>query len=830
MGKVRQGFLIMMLAGWFAAAGGAAEPVLDPLYQSVRQARPDGRQLVVAQPFTLERDVFRFDFESGTFYFLTPLEGRTWGAVFVGQGKLKLSPATEDERAHLELMAGKALPEGLGDRFERLVLLFADDTFEELMLQGSLVNGAPSAAADAALGTLDSWQRKDFDRNFKLRVLTDLLNAPQVKAGVFLALFNGQELPPSAAIVDPRGLEAVLPNVGGEDVALWVASDVRGGLWYACDRLGEVKAKRSSSYKPLAQALHYTIDTAIERNEELRGTTTLRLKTTMPVRVLPLELHSTLRVSEAAYRLVGQEGWQALTWVQEREKEDADLALVLPELVAKGTELEVRLTYRGKEVLFDLGDDVYAVLARATWYPTLNLFRDLATYDLTYRIPERNQLVSVGKPVEERQEGSTAVFRFAADVPVRVAGFNYGKFVNVTQTDAVSGVDVAVFANKRGLEFYANQNIDEQIDSAVVDGSTLDVVDIAPRQSSGRRKPEDLAGDVAADGINSLRLFHTFFGPLPFEQVAVTQQLQFDFGQSWPMLVYLPYAAFMTGSARQSVGFSGKGVDQFMQAVGFHEMAHQWWGHHVGWDSYRDVWLSEGFSEFSAALVVQHTEGWNAYANFWANARERILSSAGNVKPAWQIGPISRGSRLESAKSRSAYNAIVYEKGGFVLHMLRMLMFDPSSQQPDARFIAMMRDFTAAHAGKDASTEDFKKVVERHMVPALNAAGDGKIDWFFDQWVYGTEVPVLRQDLKLKKLSGDEYQVTGTVAIEEVSAGFKALVPLYADFGRGRLAMFGRLPFAGSTSRQVDMKVKFPEKPKKIVANARHEVLVRDAK
>jgi hypothetical protein len=228
--------------------------------------------------------------------------------------------------------------------------------------------------------------------------------------------------------------------------------------------------------------------------------------------------------------------------------------------------------------------------------------------------------------------------------------------------------------------------------------------------------------------------------------------------------------------------------------------------------------------------VLQHTQGWSSYTRFWENARERILSSLGNVMPAWKIGPISRGSRLASAKSRLAYSALVYEKGGFVLHMLRMLMFDPSSPQPDARFIAMMRDFTTTFAGKDASTEDFKKVVERHMVPALNAAGDGKIDWFFDQWVYGTEVPVLRQDLKVKKLSGDEYQVTGTVALEEVSPSFKALVPLYADFGRGRLAMFGRLPFAGSTSRQVDMKVKFPEKPKKILANGRHEVLVRDAK
>jgi hypothetical protein len=74
--------------------------------------------------------------------------------------------------------------------------------------------------------------------------------------------------------------------------------------------------------------------------------------------------------------------------------------------------------------------------------------------------------------------------------------------------------------------------------------------------------------------------------------------------------------------------------------------------------------------------------------------------------------------------------------------MLRTLMWDSKSQTPDANFIAMMKDFTATYAGKPATTADFQHVVERHMVPALNAAGDGKMDWFFNQWVYGMDVPV----------------------------------------------------------------------------------------
>ncbi|HEX6861385.1 MAG TPA: hypothetical protein VF414_01135, partial [Thermoanaerobaculia bacterium] len=80
--------LALSLAG---AVQAASAP--DPTYTALRSARPDGRRVPV-QGLTLERDVFQFRFESGAFHFLAPVEGRTVGAVFVGQGSLKLVPAT----------------------------------------------------------------------------------------------------------------------------------------------------------------------------------------------------------------------------------------------------------------------------------------------------------------------------------------------------------------------------------------------------------------------------------------------------------------------------------------------------------------------------------------------------------------------------------------------------------------------------------------------------------------------------------------------------------------------------------------------------------------
>lgn len=808
-----------------------AAPMADPTYTAMRAAKPDGRTLVVSQPFSLERDAFTFEFERGAFHFLSPVEGRTWGAVFVGEGKFRLRPATEDEREHLAFLRGEPALEQVEDRFERLVLMFADDTFEELSLQGQVSPGGPDGAANDAYRAAVSRQRDDLKVNLHLRVLQDLLDAPSFKGGVFLATFDGSALPPMLAAVDPRGLDGLLRGglLGGEDTALIAVSDVRGGLWYACDRVGEVKSGRVPSPRSVADAQHYVVDTEIRSNEALAGTTVIRFKAAAPLRVVPVELASTLRVSEASWRPSGTESWQPVAVVQEEEKKDADVGLVLPEILVKGAEAEVRLSYEGKEVLFELGFDVYAVGARTSWYPNLGIFSDTATFDLTYRVPENNDVVSVGQLVASRKEGKKLVSEWRALLPIRVAGFNYGRFKRFPQRDDVSGLSINVFANEKGIQIYGRSTRSE-IAEAIVNPGEIDVVDVSGSfgPSTGRGNAKNAAENVGVDAINAARLFHTYFGALPQSEVSITQQSSFNFGQSWPSLIFLPYQSFLSSTARNALDLNAFGGDDFTEQVGFHELAHQWWGHHLGWQSYRDQWLSEGFAEFSAKLALQYTQGWPAYIDDWKRSRDRMLSPVGNTVPAYQVGPISRGLRLATAKSRAAYGVLTYSKGAFVLHMLRMLMFEPAAPTPDARFIAMMKDFTSTYAGQAPSTADFQKTVERHMFGPMNATGDGKMNWFFQQWVYGTEMPRLTSSLKAEKAANGEYRLTGWVEMSEVSPDFKALVPLYVDFGKDRLAQVGRLPFAGPGKKNVDVTVKLPEKPKRVLVNAKWEVLARD--
>ncbi len=817
------------------AAAAHADP--DPAYKALRSARPDGRKVPV-QGLTLERDVFRFQFDSGAFHFLAPVAGRTVGAVFVGQGSLRLSPATPSERRQLALAAGEGKDfETLTEDFDELVLLFGDDTAEEIQLHAPVQNGAPDPKAVQAYEAFLKRQRKDFKVNFHLRILQDLLNTPGLTSGAFLAFVDGRKYPPALAAVDPYGAEALrlAIRLGGEDSVFFVADPNRGGVWYLCDRQGEVERKKSVPEKRLTDALSYRVETSVAKDADVAGTTTIRFQPLVAgLRMLPVHLLPKLRISEASFAMApadtaAQPEWKPAAFVQEDKEEDGDAAVVFPEALAKGSAVLLRLVYKGDEVLEDAGEKNFVVQARESWYPNLGVFSDPADFELIYRIPAGSEIVSVGRQAESHPEGNQVVSTWKTGQPVQVAGFNYGKFKKTERTDETSGIQVEVYTNPGTPDIIREINAalrsggedfgDVDFEGGGGDGPTL-----------GNMNTSRLAESALVDGVNSARLYSTYFGPLPARYVAITQQSQWAFGQSWPSLIFMPYLAFMTGTQRSQVlGVRGQGLTDFVDQVGFHEFAHQWWGHLVGAATYRDQWLEEGFSEFSAGLAVQHTQGWPQYDRFWRERRKDILDKfPGNAVAHNDAGPITQGWRLVTQRSPSAYAAVVYSKGGYVLHMLRMMMWDGSSPKPDERFIAMMQDFTKTYGGKLATTADFQKVVERHITPGMNATGDGKMDWFFNQWVYGTEVPRYKADLKVGPGESGKYRITGTISQQEVSKDFRALLPIYVEFSKTESARVGVVPLVGATTVPVDVQLPLPKKPKRVLINARGEVLARD--
>jgi hypothetical protein len=113
--------------------------------------------------------------------------------------------------------------------------------------------------------------------------------------------------------------------------------------------------------------------------------------------------------------------------------------------------------------------------------------------------------------------------------------------------------------------------------------------------------------------------------------------------------------------------------------------------------------------------------------------------------------------------------------------------------------------------------------VEKHITPGINVTGDGKMDWFFSEWVYGTALPRYKFDYTLTPQPDGKCLLKGVLTQSEVTDNFVMLVPLYADF-EGTLARLGTVRISGNKTLD-SLQVILPKKPTKVLINAFHDVL-----
>jgi aminopeptidase N len=191
-----------------------------------------------------------------------------------------------------------------------------------------------------------------------------------------------------------------------------------------------------------------------------------------------------------------------------------------------------------------------------------------------------------------------------------------------------------------------------------------------------------------------------------------------------------------------------------------------------------------------------------------------------------EVGPVTQGYRLSSGRTGSVGADIIYPKGAYILHMLRMMMW--VQKEGDAKFKAMLKDFIATHQNKPVTTDDFKAVVEKHMLPEMNLSGDGSMSWFFNQFVYGTALPTYALAHTVASEGG---QTTVSIKITQsgVSDGFMMLVPIYVELQDGRTVRLGSATMRGNSS--VEQKVGLGQFPvKRVVLNHNYDVLALEGK
>ncbi|HSS99233.1 MAG TPA: M1 family aminopeptidase [Terriglobales bacterium] len=574
------------------------------------------------------------------------------------------------------------------------------------------------------------------------------------------------------------------------------------GVWYLSHMKAEFEKGTASSDEDrrLFATHRYKIETVIAKNGHLISTATITFASLYQgERVLKFELLPNLRVT----RVTDEQG-QNLYFIQQSRKEDGSFYVVLPEAPARGKKVSITVEYAGDKVLESAGDGSFYVRARTSWYPNLNGFGEHSLYDLTFKVPRKYKVISIGKLQSESVEDDFAVSHWVTPIPVAVAGFNYGAYQKVDIADDIDHYRIAGYylselpANLRGYEALQN---------------------MSPRHMTEYALEQTRA---------QMQLCTYYFGKIPYEDVSVTEQPDFNFGQSWPDLVYLPISAYTDSTQRWMLfGNINSNFTGFVQEVTPHEVAHQWWGHAVGWSSYHDQWLSEGFAEFSAGLFLQGAVGkkWKGdYLEFWERLRKRILEKNNFGIAPTDAGPIWMGLRLIAPKSGNAYQNVTYPKGAYILKMLRSMMRGFDAKEPDSDFIAMMHEFVEAHKDAPASTESFKAVAEKHMTKLMDLQHNGRLDWFFNEWVYGTKVPHYDFQYQTSPAENGKVKLQMTITQSEVDDKFSMLVPVFVDFGEG-MARVGQVAVVGNSTRTAETLL--PKQPKKVVLNYYKEVLQR---
>jgi len=192
--------------------------------------------------------------------------------------------------------------------------------------------------------------------------------------------------------------------------------------------------------------------------------------------------------------------------------------------------------------------------------------------------------------------------------------------------------------------------------------------------------------------------------------------------------------------------------DHSYESVFLHELAHQWWGDCITPRDFHHTWISEGFAVFSEALYYGHIQGQDRYVSY--------MTTENNA-----LGLKGIMYRHDISDPDIVYGYIVYNKGAWVLHMLRHVVGDEN-------FWKGLQEYRSRFDYSSATTEDLQAAFEQVFGASL--------DWFFHQWVYEPNYPHYRYGWSQEKLETGDFQIT--VFVDQIQTDaplFRMPVDLY---------------------------------------------------
>ncbi len=752
--------------------GTTVQTPYDTVFDQIRNLAPQRDAVAPVHGLVLRRDVMELHLDDGWAFQLTPIAGRPAAIAFVGSGSVSFVPPVLVEQLNLQRVMGDSAISGA---ITAAVFLFADSTAQELARSlkfgpptggGSASLPDPGSAIGDALDYIVDGRSHSADESF----LTALLN--HTTTGFFAAYIQRKRGESVMVQYDPSQPEEVSLLRRGKMVGQRTETVCQ--FQRAVDLNRDVPVEEEEP-EPLAVTA-YDIDAKIDGSYKFSARTNMRVAVRRDrIEWAPFFLYGELDVDsvttpDGAPLTYFHRDHQWETWVR------------FPKPAGPGDTVNLRVVYHGNLIGFGSAmedflppwwdpsrrellptlDSWAFIKAASNWYPRYSAVQR-ADFAMTFHTPKNMRFATIGRLVDSSTTENVTTTRWASELPARNVSFNIGDFQQLNIRDPRIP-PVTVLVNSE-----AHRTISRVFISA--------------------RRPEEFVG---ADIANSLSFFTRMFGPPLFHQYYATE-IPYYHGEAFPGLIHLTWLTFL--------GVRTNGEDEIFRA---HEMAHQWWGIGVEPATYRDAWLSEGFSDFAGMWYMQAVLRDNdKYLKALREARQEIRRDRATA------APIGLGRRA-GQNWRGNYELSTYKKGAWVVHMLRNLLLDTRTMD-EGRFIAMMQDFYKTYRGKRASTEDFQRVVEHHVGQPM--------DWFFNEWVYGTAVPTYTFSWAANPDSGS-FVGHLRVRQSDVPDDFAMYVPVSIKFAQGEALT--RILVRGPTT---DATIRLPAEPQAMQLNPLESVL-----
>ena len=384
------------------------------------------------------------------------------------------------------------------------------------------------------------------------------------------------------------------------------------------------------------------------------------------------------------------------------------------------------------------------------WLPTIDHPYYKATCEFIIRAPQHYKVVSNGLLMEESSlDASTKLTHWKQSVPVSCWLFVLGVAdfaVQYSEPFSGKSVQTWVYPKNREAGFY-------------------DFGELTPKV---------------------VRFYSEYIGPYVYEKLANIQSPSISGGMETSSAIF--YAENLVNGKR----------DTRLRNVIIHELAHQWFGNAVTESTWDDAWLSEGFATYFTLAYLEHEYGHEEYIQGLVAARKTVFAAA-LKDPGFSIVD------NRSAEKEPVTSVITYQKGAWVLHMLKDLM-------GEANFKKGIRSYYARFLNANTTTSEFVSEMEKASKKDLHP--------FFNQWLYHAQNPALKGQWKY-----DKQKKLITFHLEQIqSGGFLFDLPIeLAIYKKGNPS--SQLLKFRLTKQSMDQSIAMGEYPEKVIMDPRTVLL-----